>query len=130
MSLGFWADVIVGVHFAWVAFVVLAVPAVIIGEWRKCSWVRNSWFRNLHLVMIGIVVAESLLGLVCPLTEWEYDLRLAAGEQGYAGSFIGHWLHELMFFDFEEWVFTALYVAFGGVVVSLYVVFPPRCMKN
>jgi hypothetical protein len=33
----------------------------------------------------------------CPLTGWENDLRLAAGEAGYADSFIEHYLWPLIY---------------------------------
>lgn len=51
---------------------------------------------------------------------------LAGGEQRYAGSFIQHWLHQLIFFDLSERVFTIAYVAFFlAVALSLWFV-PPR----
>ncbi len=119
------ADFIVLVHVVWVLVVVLTVPAVLIGAWRGWQWVRNRWFRFGHLLMIGIVVAESLLGIACPLTVWENDALRAAGKPGYGRSFVGHWLHELLFFDFEPWVFTTAYVAFGLVVALLFWKVPP-----
>jgi hypothetical protein len=115
------ADLIVAAHVLWVAVVVLAVPLIVAGGLLHWRWVRRLWLRVTHLVMIGIVVGESLLGVACPLTVWEQEARRAAGETGYTGSFIGHWLHELLFFDFPPWVFTTAYVAFGMVVVALWI---------
>lgn len=126
MSSAFLADLIVLVHVIWVAIVVLTVPLVGIGAWRGWIWVRNPWFRHVHLLMIGIVVFESVFGITCPLTDWENAARVSAGGDGYSRSFVGHWLHELLYFDLEPWVFTAAYVAFGVLVVALYVLVPPR----
>ena len=67
------------------------------------------------------------MGFVCPLTTWENQLRLrAGGESRYQESFIQHWLHQVLFFDLDEKVFTVLYVAFFLMVgLSLWFV-PPR----
>lgn len=125
MSVATLADVIVGIHVVYVGFVVLAVPLILLGWWRGWRWVHNWWFRHLHLLMIGIVVLESLLAIDCPLTIWEQSLRQAGAQVGYEGSFIGHWLHELLFFDFPPWVFTIIYTLFGATVLLLYVAVPP-----
>ena len=51
---------------------------------------------------------------------------LAGGEQRYAGSFIQHWLHQVIYFDLSERAFTLAYVAFFlAVALSLWFV-PPR----
>ncbi len=89
------ADVVLVVHAAFVAFVVVGLVLIWVGRFRGWAFVRNFWFRAAHLVAIGVVAAESLTGFVCPLTMWEDRLRLlAGGEQRYAGSFIQHWLHQ------------------------------------
>jgi hypothetical protein len=88
--------------------------------------VRNFWFRALHLAAIGIVVLEALIGMTCPLTDWEKRLRDMAGEGSYAGDFIGYWAHRLIFYRAEPWVFTFLYVSFGLAVLAAFVLAPPR----
>jgi hypothetical protein len=120
------ADLIVAMHVLWVAVVILTVPLVVFGAWRGWGWVRNPWFRHVHLAMIAVVVAESVLGITCPLTTWEKAARRAAGEEGYTGSFLGHWLHELLFFSGPPWVFTMVYVGFGLLVVGVYFGVRPR----
>jgi hypothetical protein len=69
------ADVVVVLHAAYVWFVVFGQLAILIGILRRWAWVRNKWFRWLHLLAISIVVFESLLGIVCPLTTLEGWLR-------------------------------------------------------
>ena len=122
----FLADLILVTHALFVAFVVLGLVAVLIGYFRHWRWVRNRWFRLGHLLAIGIVIVEAWLGLVCPLTEWENRLRETAGTTNYAGTFIQHWLHELLYYDFAPWVFTAAYTAFGVLVLLAWVKIPPR----
>lgn len=120
------ADLVVCVHFAYVAFVVLAVPVILLGGFLKWDWVRNRWFRGIHLAMIGIVVLESWAGVVCPLTVWERELRSAAGQQTYQGDFIATWLHDALFFEAEPWVFTLAYTLFGALVLAIMIFVPPR----
>lgn len=120
------ADFIVVVHAAYVLVVVLGVPAIFIGRWRSWNWVRNRWFRGIHLAMIVIVVAESWCGITCPLTTWETQLRRAAGQESYTGDFLANIVHELLFFDAPPWVFTLCYSLFGLLVLLTMIAVPPR----
>ena len=121
------ADLTLIVHAAFVVFVILGLLLIWIGRSRHWAFVRNIWFRLAHLAAIGIVAAEALAGFVCPLTTWEDRLRLlAGGEERYQGSFVQHWLHQVMFFDVNQKVFTVAYIAFFlAVALSLWSV-PPR----
>ena len=69
------ADLVVVAHAAYVSFVVLGLVAILAGVAFGWKWVRNPWFRWIHISMIGIVVAEALAGIPCPLTVWERQLR-------------------------------------------------------
>ena len=120
------ADLTLVVHFAFVAFVVVGLVLIWIGGWRRWTFVRNVWFRVAHLAAIGVVAAEALTGCICPLTTWENRLRLlAGGQERYAGSFVQHWLHRVMFFDFSPRVFTISYVVFFGLVALSFWFVPP-----
>ena len=122
------ADLVLVAHFGYVAFVVLGLLLVWVGYFRRWGFVRNFWFRLAHLLAIAYVAAEALLGIVCPLTVWEDKLRLLAGGGGqYQGSFVEHWLHRVMFFQAEAWVFTVAYLGFFlAVLASFWVVRPRR----
>ncbi len=78
------------------------------------------------------VAAEALAGFVCPLTTWENQLRhMAGGAERYEGSFVQHWLHQVMFFDLGESVFTVIYIVFFTVVaLSLWFVPPHRPRRD
>jgi Protein of Unknown function (DUF2784) len=120
------ADIVLIMHAAFIAFVILGLVLILIGAVRSWGWIRNIWFRLIHLLAIGIVVAESWFGGICPLTEWESRLREAAGGVGYRESFVAHWLHELIFYDIAPRTFTALYTGFGIVVLLVWLGVPPR----
>jgi hypothetical protein len=125
------ADAVLCIHFAFVAFVVVGLVLIWAGFFLRWECVRNFWFRVAHLLCMAVVFAESVLGVTCPLTTWEMKLRLrAGGGEVYQGSFIQHWIHKIMFFRLDEWVFTAIYaIVFGAIAVSLWVVRPrwPKC---
>ena len=121
------ADAILVLHFAFVLFVVAGLLLTWIGYFAGWKFVRNPWFRGAHLLAMAVVVAESLFGVICPLTKWETALRLEAGEDpAYAGSFIQHWVHRVMFFEVSERTFTMIYIAFFVLIVLSLVVVPPR----
>lgn len=122
----FLADLILATHALFVAFVVLGLVAVLLGKYRRWAWVRDLRFRLAHLAAIGIVMAESWLGVACPLTEWENRSREAADGAAYAGSFIQHWLHRILFYDFAPWAFTLAYTAFGILVLLAWLLVPPE----
>jgi len=125
--LGVAADLVLAIHFAYVAFVVAGLVVVWIGYFRGWAFVRNPWFRGLHLLCMAFVVLESVLGIECPLTKWEYALRLGAGEAGgYEKSFMEHWIHRIMFFELEPSTFTFVYVVFFLALVSSFVWVRPR----
>lgn len=126
----FLADLVLATHALFVAFVILGLLVILLGRYRHWGWIKNGWFRGIHLLAIAIVIAESWLGLICPLTEWESRLREAAGGSAYSTSFIQHWLHEILYYDFSPWVFTVAYTVFGILVLIAWLFVPPRRSRN
>ena len=114
------------VHFAFVLFVTFGLVAILVGIVAKWDWVRNAWFRWLHLVAIVFVVLESWAGITCPLTVWERELRQLAGQATLQEDFIASWVHRLMFFQAPPWVFTLAYSLFGAAVLLTFLLAPPR----
>ena len=87
MSPGLLADgvlVLHGLFIAWAAFGALAV-------WR---WPR---LLVLHLPALAWGVWIEISGGICPLTPLENSLRRAAGQSGYSGGFIDHYLGGLIY---------------------------------
>ena len=120
------ADCIVVVHFAYVAFVVVGLLLILLGVLLSWRWIRNFTFRLLHLAAIAYVVAESLLGVVCPLTTWERNLRSLAGQPTTQEDFLASWVHAVMFYQAEPWVFTIAYIVVGLVVLATFALAPPH----
>jgi hypothetical protein len=126
MSSRLAADLLLILHASFIAFVVLGLALIIVGGLLSWSWVRSRWFRIVHLVCIGIVVAQAWLGMICPLTTWEMDLRRAAGDPSYEGSFVAHWLSELIYYEAPWWVFIVAYTVFFMLVVVSWFWVKPR----
>jgi hypothetical protein len=126
MNYSLLADITLLVHFAIVLFVVGGLLLIVLGNVMSWPWVNTTWFRALHLLAILIVVAESLLGIECPLTTLENWLRIQAGQGVYQGSFIQFWVHQVMFYSAPGWVFATVYAAFAALVVAAWWRWPPR----
>ncbi|MDC1287901.1 DUF2784 domain-containing protein [Gammaproteobacteria bacterium] len=124
------ADAMLVAHALFAAFVVFSLILIFMGKFLAWRWVRNPWFRVTHLLGIGIVVLQSWFGVICPLTIWEMDLRSKAGESIYEGSFVTHWLHELLYYQAPSWVFMVCYTAFGGLVVASWFLVRPRAFSR
>lgn len=120
------ADLVVIVHAAYVCFVVVGLLLTLLGIALRWPWIRNFWFRAVHLAMIGVVVVQALLGVICPLTTLEFELRQRAGQSPEEGAFLARWAHELLFIDAPPWAFTLCYCLFGGLVLATWFIAPPR----
>lgn len=129
MFYGFLADVVGLVHLGYVSFVVIGQVLIMAGIALGWGWVRNMAFRVLHLLMILVVALESLGELMCPLTTWEKNLRVWAGQPPSGDSFVADLLNRVLFFDcvpYNHWIFKSSYVSFAALVVMTFIVAPPR----
>jgi Protein of Unknown function (DUF2784) len=122
----FLADAVLLVHCAFVAFVVLMVPLVYVGGVCHWAWVRYRWLRLVHLSGVLIVAVQSWVGVICPLTHLEDWLRMQGGQAGYAGSFMGYWLQQLLYWDLPPWMFVSMYTVFALLVGLTWLLVPPQ----
>ncbi len=81
------ADALVVGHLGFVFFVVAgALPAL---RWPRVAWI--------HLPCAIWGAGIELVGGVCPLTPLENRLRAAAGQNGYEGGFVEHYLLPILY---------------------------------
>jgi len=118
------ADAILVIHWAFVAFVILGLLVTLLGGALNWRWVKRPTFRFIHLGCIVFVTGQAMLGRICPLTIWENELRWRAGQETYPGSFIAHWLNELLYFDAPMWIFAVCYAAFALLVILSFFIVP------
>ena len=83
----FLADLVLVFHLAFVVFVLLGALLV---------WVRP-WLAFIHLPAVTWAVLLEFFGWICPLTPLEQDLRRAAGQAGYEGGFVEHYLVPILY---------------------------------
>ena len=118
------ADALLVLHFLIAGFIVAGLILVWIGALARWAWIRNRWFRHLHLAAIVFVAAEALFGIACPLTIWEDLLRGGARPE----TFVGRWVYRLLYYNAPEWVFTALYAAWAAATLVTLRFVPVRRM--
>ena len=123
---GFLADLMVAIHVGYVGYVVVGQLLIWLGWALGRKWVRNFWFRATHLLAIGVVVYEELMDIRCPLSVWEEYFREQAGQATTGETFLGRLLHSLIFYDFQPWVFTTIYLTTLSVVILTLILCPPR----
>jgi len=81
------ADLVAVIHFAFIVFVLLG--ALLLLRWPRVMW--------LHLPAAIWGVAIEFAGWFCPLTRLENWLLRRAGESGYEGGFVAHYIFALIY---------------------------------
>jgi hypothetical protein len=100
------ADAVLLLHGLFILFAVLGGLLV----WR---WPRLAW---LHLPAAAWAAWVVSAGWICPLTPLENALRRSAGEAGYSGGFVEHYLLGLIY---PEGLTRPVQIALGLGVVLL-----------
>jgi hypothetical protein len=102
------ADTVLVVHLSFILFVVAGGLLV---RWRRSvAWV--------HLPAAGWGALIEFMGWVCPLTPLEICARSRAGDTGYAGGFIEHYLLPVVY---PAALTRDVQIALGAVVVVVNV---------
>lgn len=81
------ADAVLLAHLGFILFVTLGALLVF---YRR-------WIIFLHLPAAAWGVYIEVTGGICPLTYLEKHLRISAGQVGYDGGFIEHWLLSIIY---------------------------------
>ena len=81
------ADLVLILHAMFVAFVMLGSLAVL--HWPRAAWV--------HVPVALWGAGIEFLGGICPLTPLENHWRRLAGEQGYPGGFVEHYVVSILY---------------------------------
>ncbi len=100
------ADALVALHLAFIAF-------VLAGGFLA---VRHRGWALVHVPAVAWAAWTEFTATVCPLTPWENSLRAAAGEAGYSGGFVEHYVIPLIY---PEALTARIQLALGIGVVAL-----------
>jgi hypothetical protein len=110
--IGLAADALLVVHGLFIVWAVLGGLAVL--RWPRLAW--------LHLPAVAWAVWIEASGGICPLTPLEVRLRVAAGQAGYSGSFIEHYLTAAIYpaglTRDVQWVLAAFVLALNVAVYT------------
>lgn len=108
------ADLVLVVHFAFILFVIFG--ALLLKRWPWVIW--------LHLPALLWGIAIEVFGWICPLTPLENTLRELAGQQGYQGGFIEHYLMAIIYPDGLtrpiQWTLAAVLILVNLVFYGLW----------
>ena len=97
------ADGVVVVHFAFILFVVAGAAMA----WRWPALAR------MHVPALAWAIGTVVIGFPCPLTPLEKGLRHQAGDEGYGGGFVDHYIEDVVYPD----EYTALLRAVAAVAI-------------
>ena len=129
----FLADVLVFVHLLYVSYVFFGQLAIVAAGTFKWEWGRNRWFRVTHLLAIAVVAVEAAVGYECPLTTWERELRITAGQTVDERGFVARLMHDIVFlgdrYQHKESI-TVGFIAFFFLVVQGFLMYPPRSRRE
>jgi hypothetical protein len=116
------AEAILAAHLAIILFNLFGLIAVPLGA--VCGWrfVRVRWWRVLHLVLLGTVAVQAIIGRACILTIWQAALTGAAGSPT---PLIMAWVNRAIYWPLPVWVFAALYLLVFGYALALLWLVPP-----
>ncbi len=101
-----FADGIVVLHLAFIVFAVAG--GLLVARRAALAW--------LHLPAVAWVAWLEFTGAICPLTPLENLLRTRAGQSGYAGGFIEHYLIPVIY---PTGLTTGIQAVLGALVVAL-----------
>jgi hypothetical protein len=76
------ADLVVALHVLFIAFVIGG--GLLVWRWHRLAW------AHVPAAMWGALI--EFAGWICPLTPLENALRQRAGDAGYAGGFVEHYV--------------------------------------
>lgn len=135
------ADLLVILHFGWILFMLggfgLTVYSIVWPAVRRipvsfCSRFMDRWlFRTLHLGGILFVGLLTVLGRYCPLTIWEYRLRLRYDPTlAYPGSFLAAWVERLVYPDVPGLAIGIPAVLMAVFSAAAYLWQPPMKIKR
>lgn len=120
------AQVVLAVHIAAAGFIVFGLIAIPLGAWLGWPFVHGFWWRGFHVVAMGLVAAQKLLGNSCFLSVWEFRLVDIASRVPHQTPAFQSFGEHVLYWNLPLWFFAWLYAALFVFVIYLWFRVPPR----
>ena len=120
-----FSEIVLLFHFCIFLFVILSFFLIPLGYSRKWEWVKNKYYRLIHLFLMGIIFIETILGFMCPLTILENFLR----NDIEINNKITQIIHQIMYWDLPSYQFIILYLLSLLYLIFLWFFFKPDLKK-
>ena len=117
----FLADLLMLMHACFSMFLVVGLGLIFIGMILGWHWTRRRWFRLLHLVVTLFVVARVWIGLPCPFSVGEDNLRRQTTAACPMGNSFHEILHRLAFRGKDPNRFVQSTTLFGVLALTIFV---------
>ena len=115
------ADFVLLVHFCIVIFISFGFILIPVGYSFDWIWIKKRYLRLLHAGMMSFITFETLLGMICPLTIIENNLR-GINENH---SFISMWVSEIIYWNLPSKFFVILYCILLLWTFLMWKIYPP-----
>ena len=120
-----FSEIVLLFHFSIFLFMILSFFLIPLGYYQKWEWVKNKYYRLIHLFLMGIIFIETILGFMCPLTILENFLR----NNIEINNKITKIVHQIMYWDLPTYQFIILYLLSLLYLIFLWFFLKPDFKK-
>ena len=120
-----FSEIVLLFHFCIFLFIILSFFLIPLGYQQKWEWVKNKYYRLIHIILMGVIFVETALGFMCPLTVLEHFLR----NDTKINNKFTEIIHEIMYWDLSSYQFIILYLFSFLYLVILWFFFKPDFKK-
>ena len=120
-----FSELVLLFNFCIFLFMILSFFLIPLGYYQKWEWVKNKYYRLIHLILMGIIFIETILGFMCPLTVLENFLR----NNIEINNKITQIIHQIMYWDLPTYQFIILYLLSFLYLIFLWFFFKPDFKK-
>ena len=120
-----FSEIVLLFHFTIFLFMISSFFFIPFGYYKNWKWVKNKNYRLTHLFLMGIILIETILGFMCPLTILENFLRNGTKVNNKFTEII----HLIMYWDLPSYQFIILYLLSLLYLIFLWCFFKPDFKK-
>ena len=117
-----FSEIVLLFHFCIFLFMILSFFLIPIGYYQKWKWVKNKYYRSMHIILMGIISIETILGFMCPFTILENYLR----DDIKVDNKFTEIVHQILYWDLPNYQFIILYLFSFSYLIFLWFFFKPN----